>query len=69
MSLKLYQKTIQIHPRVLAQEKQCCDCTFFVENIDPMNSLGWCSNLNEITMKYDECGAFVRANESMNPNK
>ena len=69
MSLKPYQKTIQIHPRVLAQEKQCCDCTSFVENIDPMNSLGWCSNLNEMTMKYDECGTFVRASPELSSNK
>ena len=60
MSLKPYQKTIQIHSRVLPQEKQCCDCIAFIENIDPKNSLGYCSSLQEPTMKYDECGAFSR---------
>ena len=60
MSMNLHKKLIQIHSHVLPQEKQCCDCIAFIENIDSKNSLGYCSTLQEPTMKYDECGAFVR---------
>ena len=64
--MKSYRKSIpigktQIIPalsRVLPSEKQCCDCAFFIENIDSKNPLGYCKWRVEPTLKYDECGAF-----------
>jgi hypothetical protein len=60
---KQKKPTIQIHPRALKEEKQCCDCTFFIENVDGANTLGYCSELKEPTLKYDECGAFTKSTD------
>lgn len=57
---KQKKQTIQIHPRALKQEKECQDCTFFIENADPFNKLGWCKERKEPTLKYDECGLFTK---------
>lgn len=57
---KQKKQIIQIHPRALVQEKECQDCIFFIENRDAKNPLGYCKELKEPTLKYDECGLFTK---------
>lgn len=54
------KKVIQVHPRVLVQEKNCCDCVYYESNQMNLPNHGECEVMNREVGAYDECGSFTR---------
>jgi hypothetical protein len=55
------KQIIQIHPRVLKEDRNCCECMHSSEltNITPTNEL-YCSFHLRNTNRYDECPAYEK---------
>lgn len=52
----------QVHPRVLKEDRNCCDCIYYEPPHNEHYS-GECELLDREVGAYDECNSFTRRKE------
>jgi hypothetical protein len=59
------KQIIQIHPRVLKEDRNCCECTYYEPNSSESNTPanGECEVMDRVVGAYDECSSFNRRKE------
>lgn len=52
------RQVIQIHPRVLKQDHNCCDCSYLDHTKQDKPFYPYCTLHEKEVQQYDECSAF-----------